>query len=63
MPWLPEEQDQKDQYDADSKYIEKRLAELQGELDTEPARIRDLYSVKHFRLERVGLIYLWPTTS
>mgnify|MGYP000688695665 CR=1 FL=1 len=30
---------------------------------TEPQRIRDLYEVKHHRLERVGLVYLWPTTA
>jgi superfamily II DNA/RNA helicase len=63
MPWLPEEKDQKAQYDADTKHIEKRLASLEDELQSEPKRIRDLYDVKHLRLERVGLIYLWPMTS
>jgi superfamily II DNA/RNA helicase len=63
MPWLPEEKAQKAQYDADTKYIEKRLGELEQELAEEPERIRRLYEVKHFRLERVGLVYLWPTTS
>jgi ERCC4-related helicase len=63
MPWLPEEIDQKTQYDADTKHIEKRRAELEGELETEPQRIRDLYKVQHHRLERVGVVYLWPTTS
>jgi hypothetical protein len=63
MPWLPEEKDQKAQYDTDTKYIEKRLVELEKELATEPDRIRDQYDVKHDRLERVGLVYLWPTTS
>lgn len=63
MAFMPEEKDQRDQYDADTKYIQKRLGELEGELSTEPVRIRDLYSVKHMRLERVGLVYLWPTTA
>jgi hypothetical protein len=63
MPWLPEEKDQKAQYDADTKHIEKRLASLEDELQSEPKRIRDLYDVKHLRLERVGLVYLWPMTS
>jgi hypothetical protein len=63
MPWLPEEKDQKAQYDTDTKYIEKRLGELEKELAIEPDRIRDQYDVKHDRLERVGLVYLWPTTS
>lgn len=63
MPWMPEEKPQKDQYDADTKYIQKRLRELEHELASEPARVRDLYEVKHQRLERVGLVYLWPTTA
>jgi hypothetical protein len=63
MPWLPEEKDQKEQYDADTKYIERRLADLENELATEPDRIRSIYEVQHYRLERVGLVYLWPTTS
>ena len=63
MPWLPEEQDQKAQYDSDTKYIERRLTELEREAATEPERIRDLYQVQFRRLERVGLVYLWPTTG
>ena len=63
MPWLPEEQDQKAQYEADTRHIAKRRAEVERELETEPQRIRELYAVQHHRLERVGLVYLWPTTS
>jgi hypothetical protein len=63
MPWMPEEKPQKEQYESDTKYIQKRLGELEQELASEPARIRDLYEVKHHRLERVGLVYLWPTTA
>lgn len=63
MPWLPEEKEQKAEYDADTKHIEKRRVALDREIETEPQRIRDLYEVKHYRLERVGLVYLWPTTS
>lgn len=63
LPWLPEEAEQKQQYNTDTRYIERRLSELEKELATEPERVRQLYSVKHWRLERVGLVYLWPTTS
>ncbi|MFO0675726.1 MAG: DISARM system SNF2-like helicase DrmD [Polyangiaceae bacterium] len=63
LPWLPEEKSQKEQYDADSKVLEKRLVTLEDELRDEPSRIKELYDVKHHRLERVGLVYLWPTTS
>ncbi len=63
MAFMPEEPEERRQYDADSKFMQKRLTDLEGELTSEPARIRDLYGVKHMRLERVGLVYLWPTTS
>lgn len=63
MPWLPEEKEQQAQYDEDTRHMEKRQVALSRELETEPQRIRELYGVKHHRLERVGLVYLWPTTS
>jgi hypothetical protein len=61
--WLPEEYEQKAQYEADTKHIAGRRADIDRELETEPARIREQYEVKHHRLERVGLVYLWPSTS
>jgi hypothetical protein len=63
LPWGIEEKDQKEQYDADTKHIQKRRADLDKELLTEPQRIRELYDVKHHRLERVGLVSLWPSAS
>ena len=41
----------------------KRLDELPGELETEPARIRASYEVKATRFEPAGLVYLWPITG
>ena len=55
-----DEQEQAKQYAADTKHIEKRRAALDRDIEDEPERIRNLYEVKHFRLERVGLVYLWP---
>ncbi len=54
------EHEQAKQYAADTRHIEKRRAALDKDIEDEPKRIRDLYEVKHFRLERVGLVYLWP---
>ena len=40
------------------------LAELSDdELNREPTRIRESYSVKARRIEPVGLIYLWPISG
>lgn len=61
--WSKDEVDQKSQHDADTRHMEKRRVEIDKELDSEPQRIRDQYEVKHHRLERVGLVYLWPATS
>ncbi len=57
------EQDEFKQLQADKRYWDRRLAALAGELDTEPARIRQSYEVKATRFEPVGLVYLWPVTG
>lgn len=61
--FLPGEKDQEEQYLSDTRHIEKRLGEIALELTGEPLRIQSTYEVKHNRLERVGLVYLWPASS
>ncbi len=56
-------ENEKKQMDADKRYWHKRLEQLEKELDTEPARIRESYDVKAPRFEAVGLVYLWPVTG
>ena len=51
------------QLDADRRHWGRRLADLERELTTEPARIRGVYVVKARRVEPVGLVYLWPVTG
>jgi superfamily II DNA or RNA helicase len=53
------EQEQR-QLDSNRRYWAKRLSELDGEMKTEPDRIRSLYEVRAQRVEPVGLVYLWP---
>jgi ERCC4-related helicase len=48
---------------ADRRYWAQRLERLEREIRDEPARIRASYEVRAHRLEPVGAIYLWPTTS
>lgn len=52
-----------EQYTADTRHIERRLRELDLEMTSEPGRIEAMYEVQHPRLERVGLVYLWPLSS
>jgi hypothetical protein len=49
------------QLDADRKYWEKWLANVEG--DIEPARILDHYQTRSWRIEPVGIAYLWPVTG
>jgi ERCC4-related helicase len=58
-----DDEDELAQLDANKRYWAKRLDEIRDELKTEPARIRDLYSVMARRIEPVGLVYLWPVTG
>ena len=53
-------EEEKRQLESNRRYWGQRLAALEGELRTEPDRIRDLYDVRAQRIEPVGLIYLWP---
>lgn len=60
---LPFREDELRQLEANRKHWSRRLVELESELDTEPARIRDVYDVRARRIEPVGLVYLWPVTN
>jgi ERCC4-related helicase len=48
---------------ADRRHWNERLARLAGEIESEPARLRQGFEVKAHRLEPVGLLYLWPVTG
>ena len=60
---LPFRDDEMRQLEANRKHWGRRLAELETELETEPARIRDVYQVRARRVEPVGIVYLWPVTN
>ena len=56
-------EDEKRQLAADRRHQERRLAELERELTSEPDRIRRSFEVRATRLEPVGLAYLWPVSG
>ncbi|MFL6263685.1 MAG: DISARM system SNF2-like helicase DrmD [Thermoanaerobaculia bacterium] len=56
------EDEQRDQFEQDKKFMEGRLSAIDREIETEPAQIRDLYQIVLRRLVPVGLVYLWPET-
>ena len=55
--------EERKQIEADKRHWRRRLERLEGELDAEPARIRQGYEVKATRFEPAGLVYLWPVTG
>ena len=51
---------EKRQRAADIASWRTRLARLDRDLETEPARIREFCAVFASRVEPIGLVYLWP---
>ena len=51
------------QLDADRRAWERRLEAIERELETEPQRIADTYTVRATRVDPLGLVYLWPRTG
>lgn len=51
------------QLQSERRHWEARLQALQGERQREPARIRESYSIRHSRVEPLGVVYLWPVSG
>jgi hypothetical protein len=47
----------------DRLHWRRKLADLDTQLETEPQRLRESYSVRADRVEIVGLLYLWPGSN
>jgi len=54
---------EKRQLESNRRYWDKWLANVEGDLQREPDRVRQFYQVTSFRIEPVGLAYLWPVTG
>ncbi|HEX2224727.1 MAG TPA: helicase-related protein, partial [Thermoanaerobaculia bacterium] len=53
---------QRDQFERDRQWMERRLVDIDREIAHEPEQLRGLYRVVLPRLEPVGMVYLWPET-
>jgi superfamily II DNA/RNA helicase len=51
------------QYEANRRYWQRWLNNVDNDINTEPDRILEFYKVATFRIEPVGLAYLWPVTG
>jgi len=55
--------DEKRQLELNRRAWDRFIMNVDGDLKREPARILDFYNVASFRIEPVGLAYLWPVTG
>lgn len=53
---------QKRQIEDDFRHMQRRLGEIDTEIETEPVSLQQLYTVELRRISPVGLVYLWPET-
>jgi SNF2 family DNA or RNA helicase len=54
---------EKRQLESNRRYWHTWLDKVEVDLQQEPQRIIDFYSVASFRIEPIGLAYLWPVTG
>jgi superfamily II DNA or RNA helicase len=54
---------QKRQFESNRRYWQRWLENVDGDLQREPARILDFYKATSYRIEPVGLAYLWPVSN
>jgi hypothetical protein len=55
--------EEKRQVDSNRRYWQRWLENVDGDLKREPARILDFYKTTSYRIEPVGLAYLWPVSG
>jgi len=55
--------EEKRQFEADRKSWERWLKRYEQDIQREPGRVKDFYTVTSFRLESTGVAYLWPVTG
>jgi superfamily II DNA or RNA helicase len=56
-------EEEKKQMESNRRYWHRWLENVEGDIQREPARILDFYKVSSFRLEPIGVAYLWPVTG
>jgi len=58
-----EAEDERRQFESNRKYWQRWLQDVEADIRQEPGRILDFYALVSFRIEPVGLAYLWPVTG
>lgn len=63
LPMLDFNDGERRQRESDHRTWRRRLLEIEQELDNEPRRIIETYTVHATRVDPIGLVYLWPRTG
>ena len=48
---------------ADRRAWDRRLEAIESELESEPKRVEQAYTIRAWRIDPLGLVYLWPRTG
>jgi len=55
--------DERRQYESNRRYWQRWIENVDGDIEREPGRIMDFYKVISYRIEPVGIAYLYPATE
>jgi superfamily II DNA or RNA helicase len=55
--------EEKKQLESNRRYWQRWLVDVKIDIENEPGRILDFYKTASYRIEPVGLAYLWPLTG
>jgi len=55
--------EEKRQLESNRRYWQRWLAHVEDDITNEPDRIQEFYKVSSYRIEPIGLAYLWPQTG
>lgn len=56
------DEEEKEQFEEDINWLEKKLEDLKGRLESEPEKVKKKYALKSVRVFPMGLLYLIPDT-
>jgi len=60
QPTLFDTQEERRQFESNRRYWQRWVENVKGDLEREPARILNFYRVNSYRIEPVGIVYLYP---
>ena len=60
---LFDKEEERRQYESNRRYWQRWIDNVEDDLEREPARVLDFYKVSSYRIEPVGIAYLYPASK